>query len=1081
MVLTFVRRRRSFRAFSLLLLLLFAAANLRAGDVTITPESPEGQNITNAAQLLESLGAKTAADQIRQRLKNGGYSYGTVKDGNAETNVGFQSTLIDTGFVHSSQPAVPVYKRFDQILRLACLLFHENFHSGQSTLRVMWSTNWEETPAWSATISMEMGWINLALAGVPTNLWPGNDPTATGRVLSPQETLELVRELNQYLGDLAKNKYFGFSAEVIDEYKNWQLKLGELEKQLSAAIDASKSQSEPSANSLPGAAPTPPVLPAPPAPPPLPPLTPGKPVPIAARLPLPKCWPAGTNVKAACKPWLDIAERNQLAADVAGRALANADSDLAQADRLDALATQWDDHAKSLANASADYEAMSQSDRQKAGSSSSTDSAVLWENLANQAQAQSKTLSDQAAQAQAQTDAIRGEAKALRDNVAAEKADEAAKKAAAAASWQDYNDCLKLPECPQNGQPVTTPPVETGSAPPTPSPAPTTPSSTTSTPSPSIPADTPVTPSAPQGTVTNPGDTGKPTGQQGNTGGAAPGGIAVPGNCATVETPPFDDTAPWLPPLPEVGPPPEVPECGDPGQCAALLQYAQFLEVVAKLASERAANAEGYLKDAASLDAQAQAENDSASKYEAEASNYDALEAQSRSKAGSASTTQSAVAWEAIANDEAAQARCYRAQAQEFRDYAAKLTNKANAIRDAVTKAKADVENAEQAATAAKVAYQQCLKRPPCPQPTETTPAETPPGDETNQPSDMGGGPPPDSGAGGQQPNDGDTDPGADVDPDSYMVDPDTPDAENPDDSAPIVVRIQIVLTANGVQIAVVKNNPVPAHHEAIFSLANDSFGETATEAIDRAKGPYLPAVYHPDKNDQELAPGTIVRVVRSASSSFGPSPTEKNGRKYSLVANGTSSGEGLELQVLDPSGKLKKVAMPEGVALEPLERSSRRPVAENAPKGANVVTKPVTIYCAEFSKAPPEPGMQYRIAPQAIQQTYAPAKPVLRAGRELAAAGKLHPDSDPKAYVDSIRQYALWTRLEGWDQKRFGDMFVERTKKNAEALHVKWTPQMENALRGAVPGRWNDISQVLQRADQISKAKQTKRKAGTH
>ena len=53
---------------------------------------------------------------------------------------------------------------------------------------------------------------------------------------------------------------------------------------------------------------------------------------------------------------------------------------------------------------------------------------------------------------------IRAEAKALRDRVAADKADEAAKKAAAETSWADYTACLKLPACPQPGQAVTAPP-----------------------------------------------------------------------------------------------------------------------------------------------------------------------------------------------------------------------------------------------------------------------------------------------------------------------------------------------------------------------------------------------------------------------------------------------------------------------------------------------------------------------------------------------------------------------------------------------------------------------------------------------
>jgi len=96
------------------------------------------------------------------------------------------------------------------------------------------------------------------------------------------------------------------------------------------------------------------------------------------------------------------------------------------------------------------------------------------------------------------------------------------------------------------------------------------------------------------------------------------------------------------------------------------------------------------------------------------------------------------------------------------------------------------------------------------------------------------------------------------------------------------------------------------------------------------------------------------------------------------------------------------------------------------------------------------------------VQEQYRPVRGVLRAGREAAHAGKLHPDSEPNEYAEAIGQYALWARLGNWDEQKFGEMFLERSKKNAEAMNVKWTKQLDQAVRALVPGRWRDISMVL-------------------
>jgi len=78
-------------------------------------------------------------------------------------------------------------------------------------------------------------------------------------------------------------------------------------------------------------------------------------------------------------------------------------------------------------------------------------------------------------------------------------------------------------------------------------------------------------------------------------------------------------------------------------------------------------------------------------------------------------------------------------------------------------------------------------------------------------------------------------------------------------------------------------------------------------------------------------------------------------------------------------------------------------------------LAKPREAYCVDCLKLPPEAGMLYRQAPQAVQDKPSPIRTEFKASRELAAAGKSPPDSDAAAYNDSIRLWALWSEIEGW------------------------------------------------------------------
>ena len=222
--------------------------------------------------------------------------------------------------------------------------------------------------------------------------------------------------------------------------------------------------------------------------------------------------------------------------------------------------------------------------------------------------------------------------------------------------------------------------------------------------------------------------------------------------------------------------------------------------------------------------------------------------------------------------------------------------------------------------------------------------------------------------------------------------------------------------------------------------------------------GPLQFIAWHPGESKFAWA-----RFVRADEEESGEQA--QTGIIYSIVANGKSSGEAMELQAIDPSGKLQQVELPEGTILEPLKRGTANPVPPQAPPGGKRFTMQLTAYCVDRAKLPPQPGQLYRLAPPAVQAKYPGVSSVLRAGREMAARGALHPDSDAKEYADSIQQYSVWAKLENWDQQKFTEMFLEHTKKNAQAMNVTWTQQMDQAVRTLAPGRWQDVSQVLETA----------------
>jgi hypothetical protein len=199
------------------------------------------------------------------------------------------------------------------------------------------------------------------------------------------------------------------------------------------------------------------------------------------------------------------------------------------------------------------------------------------------------------------------------------------------------------------------------------------------------------------------------------------------------------------------------------------------------------------------------------------------------------------------------------------------------------------------------------------------------------------------------------------------------------------------------------------------------------------------------------------------------PKGAATDGFTYAIVSNGKSTGEAFQLQMLDPTGKVKSVEMEDGTVLEAIRPGVTQPLTARG--GGNLVTQPLNGFCLEFKKHPPAEGTMYRIASAETQQKYRSLRFLSGAGAQMKDKNMFHPDSNPAAYMDAIMQYSVWIKLNGWTFEQFVENFVERTKENAAALKVKWTPEMETTLRNAAPGRWRDTSEMLQEAQDLEKA----------
>lgn len=271
-------------------------------------------------------------------------------------------------------------------------------------------------------------------------------------------------------------------------------------------------------------------------------------------------------------------------------------------------------------------------------------------------------------------------------------------------------------------------------------------------------------------------------------------------------------------------------------------------------------------------------------------------------------------------------------------------------------------------------------------------------------------------------------------------------------DSGPIDPRPQLV-AIRGLMTAL---KAVADHRQAAPSLRHALFAWLrATWRASSLSG--LPPAFGTTARDASAAgadeAGRAGRAQEAAGSAV----------MLSLVATGASTGEVFELQIVNGSGRAVSVASPDGLVLQAIRPGVAKPVA--ARTTAPVQRHKVVGHCVEFAKEPPAPGTLYQVAGGAVQEKFKPVQRILEVTRRLEQAGLVTPDIGLNEYMSFLEQWAIWTKLENWDRKKFEEMFVERTKKNLAQAKKQWTKEIEQFVRASVPKRWSDVTAVLKEA----------------
>ncbi len=185
------------------------------------------------------------------------------------------------------------------------------------------------------------------------------------------------------------------------------------------------------------------------------------------------------------------------------------------------------------------------------------------------------------------------------------------------------------------------------------------------------------------------------------------------------------------------------------------------------------------------------------------------------------------------------------------------------------------------------------------------------------------------------------------------------------------------------------------------------------------------------------------------------------------LRSLGESSGAAFQLQM----GSEAPIRFSgEGIVVEPLViRDQARGALEaeiTRLAAGSPVTRVLNAYCLEFLKGPPAVDQVFRIADEPLQQTYAPAANVLKAGRRLIEGGLL--EGRPLDYVHSIKQWALWTAEGDFSFEAFSDRFLAHAEDNFTVAGMDWTEPVQALVEETLPERWEQIGAILNAAGEL-------------
>jgi len=190
-------------------------------------------------------------------------------------------------------------------------------------------------------------------------------------------------------------------------------------------------------------------------------------------------------------------------------------------------------------------------------------------------------------------------------------------------------------------------------------------------------------------------------------------------------------------------------------------------------------------------------------------------------------------------------------------------------------------------------------------------------------------------------------------------------------------------------------------------------------------------------------------------------------GLRVVIVAAGRSTKLMFQLRVVNPFGEAVPIDVPDGLVLQPLKDPA--PVVRGSAGSERATPALIDGYCLNFAKLPPQEGLQYRIADRLVQEQYAPIARIMRASRTLAAEGRLHADTDANAYADSIEQLSIWSEVEHWTPEEIERHFLEMTRKNVEGTGRKWTGDLERLAKQLVPARLGDVAAVHREAQRLT------------